>query len=72
MGWTNWFAFTLLLVSRAQELGEASEYAGTEHEVMRAMAYADPLTGLPNRRSLTDAMTLALAGPRHNTCWRFT
>ena len=61
------FAFTLVLVSRARELREASEYARTEHEVMRAMAYADPLTGLPNRRSLTDAMTLALAGatPQH-------
>ena len=60
-------AFTLVLVSRARELREASEYARTEHEVMRSMAYTDPLTGLPNRRSLTDALTLALAGatPEH-------
>ncbi len=60
-------AFTLVLVSRAREMRLASEYARTEHDVMRSMAYADHLTGLPNRRSLTDTMTLALAGatPQH-------
>ena len=60
-------AFTLVLVSRARELRRASEYARTEHDVMRLMAYADHLTGLPNRRSLTDTMTLALVGatPQH-------
>ncbi len=60
-------AFTLVLISRARELRLSSEYARTEHEVMRSMAYADPLTSLPNRRSLTDAMTLALMGatPQH-------
>ncbi len=55
-------AFTLVLVSRARELRLAGEYARTEHDVMRSMAYADHLTGLPNRRSLTDTMTLALGG----------
>jgi diguanylate cyclase len=55
-------AFTLVLVSRARELREASEYARTEHEVMRSMAYSDPLTGLPNRRSLSDSLTVALVG----------
>ncbi len=60
-------AFTLVLVWRARELRLAGEYARTQHDVMRSMAYADPLTGLPNRRSLTDTMTLALAGatPQH-------
>ena len=55
-------AFTLVLIVRATELRKASEQARTEHEVMRSLAYADALTGLPNRRSLTDAMTLALTG----------
>lgn len=60
-------AFTLVLIWRARELRLASEYARTEHEVMRSMAYTDPLTELPNRRSLTDALTLALVGasPHH-------
>ncbi|MDD2178912.1 sensor domain-containing diguanylate cyclase [Acidovorax sp. D2M1] len=60
-------AFTLVLIVRATELRKASENARTEHEVMRSMAYADALTGLPNRRSLTDAMSLALvsASPHH-------
>jgi diguanylate cyclase len=55
-------AFTLALLARARELRQAGEYARTEHEVMRSMAYTDPLTDLPNRRSLTDALTLALVG----------
>ena len=54
-------AFTLVLIVRATELRKASEKARTEHEVIRSMAYADALTGLPNRRSLTDAMSLAMA-----------
>lgn len=60
-------AFTLVLISRARELRQASEYARMEHEVMRSMAYTDPLTGLPNRRSLSDALTPALIGasPQH-------
>jgi diguanylate cyclase len=60
-------AFTLVLIWRARELRQASEYARTEHEVMRSMAYTDPLTELPNRRRLTDALTLALVGasPQH-------
>ena len=29
---------------------------------MRSMAYTDPLTGLPNRRSMSDVLTLALVG----------
>jgi len=60
-------AFTLVLISRARELRQASEYARMEHEVMRSMAYTDPLTGLPNRRSLSDALTPALVGasPQH-------
>ena len=55
-------AFTLVLIWRARELRQASEYARTEHEVMRSMAYTDPLTELPNRRGLTDALTIALVG----------
>ena len=55
-------AFTLVLISRARELRQASESARMEHEVMRSMAYTDPLTGLPNRRSMSDALTLALVG----------
>lgn len=60
-------AFTLVLVWRARELRLAGEYARAQHDVMHSMAYADPLTGLPNRRSLTDTMTLALVGatPQH-------
>ncbi len=56
------FAFTLVLISRARELRLAGESARTEHEVMRSMAYTDPLTGLPNRRSMSDALALALIG----------
>ena len=61
------FAFTLVLLSRARELRQASEYARNEHEIMRSMAYTDPLTGLPNRRSLSDALTAAVVGasPQH-------
>lgn len=55
-------AFTVVLVVRATELRKASERARSEHEMMRSMAYADALTELPNRRSLTDAMGLALVG----------
>ena len=29
---------------------------------MRSMAYTDPLTGLPNRRSMSEVLTLALVG----------
>jgi diguanylate cyclase (GGDEF)-like protein len=60
-------AFTLVLIVRATELRKAGEKARTEHEVIRSMAYADALTGLPNRRSLTDAMSLAMVStsPHH-------
>lgn len=56
------FAFTLVLISRARELRRTAESARTDHEVMRSMAYTDPLTGLPDRRSMSDVLTLALAG----------
>ena len=55
-------AFTLVLISRARELRQASESARMEHEVMRSMAYTDPLTGLPNRRSMINVLALALIG----------
>jgi diguanylate cyclase len=53
-------AFTLVLISRASALRQASEAARTESEVIRSMACTDPLSGLPNRRSLSESLTLAL------------
>lgn len=53
--------FTLILIQRAAELRRSSEYARAEHNLLRAMAYTDPLTGLANRRSLMDAMSGSVA-----------
>lgn len=49
-----------LLSLRSREMRRAAEQASEERDVMRSLAHADPLTGLPNRRGLNTALTAAL------------
>jgi diguanylate cyclase (GGDEF)-like protein len=50
-----------LLSLRTQAAQHAAHHAAQERDAMRSLAHTDPLTGLPNRRGLYDALTAALA-----------
>ena len=54
-------AFMYVLTLRTKAIRQAAVHASMERDIMRALAHTDPLTGLPNRRSLSDALTQALA-----------
>lgn len=54
-------AFMYVLTLRTKAIRRAAAHASMERDIMRALAHTDPLTGLPNRRSLSDAMTQSLA-----------
>ena len=53
------FLYVLTLRTKAVRL--AAQHASMERDIMRALAHTDPLTGLSNRRSLSDALTRSLA-----------
>jgi len=55
-------AFMYVLTLRTKAIRQAAVHASMERDIMRALAHTDPLTGLPNRRSLSDALTQSLAG----------
>ena len=54
-------AFMYVLTLRTKAIRQAAAHASMERDIMRALAHTDPLTGLPNRRSLSDALTQAIA-----------
>jgi len=54
-------AFMYVLTLRTKAIRQAAVHASMERDIMRALAHTDPLTGLPNRRSLSDALTQSLA-----------
>ena len=54
-------AFMYVLTLRTKAIRQAAVHASMERDIMRALAHTDPLTGLPNRRSLGDALTQSLA-----------
>jgi diguanylate cyclase len=53
-------AWMYVLALRSKASRKAIEHASLERDVMRALAHTDPLTGLANRRSLNDALAIAL------------
>ena len=55
-------AFMYVLTLRTKAIRVAAAHASMERDIMRALAHTDPLTGLPNRRSLSDALTQAVLG----------
>ena len=66
--WVPWLVFgivallaVVLCALFAGFLGERSRLANLSSEVL-VLASTDPLTGLPNRRQLSDSLTRALAG----------
>jgi diguanylate cyclase len=50
-----------VLTLRTKAIRIAARHASVERDVMRALAHTDPLTGLANRRSLSDALSASLA-----------
>jgi diguanylate cyclase len=54
-------AFLYVLTLRTKSIRLAAQHASMERDIMRALAHTDPLTGLANRRSLSDALTAAIA-----------
>ena len=59
-------AFMYVLTLRTKAIRAAVQHASVERDIMRALAHSDPLTGLANRRSLSEALTTAIArcGPK--------
>lgn len=55
----------MVLGVRGDELRRQAEHARTEQERLRRLAVSDPLTGLPNRRGLRDALTRTLPAAAH-------
>jgi diguanylate cyclase len=53
-------AWMYVLSLRTKATRKAVEHASLERDIMRALAHTDPLTGLANRRSLNDALSMAL------------
>ncbi len=53
-------AFLYVLTLRTKSVRIAAQHASRERDIMRALAHTDPLTGLANRRSLSDALSTAL------------
>ncbi len=54
-------AFLYVLTLRTKSIRIAAMHASRERDIMRALAHTDPLTGLANRRSLSDALSAALS-----------
>ncbi|MGL4230057.1 MAG: diguanylate cyclase domain-containing protein, partial [Casimicrobium sp.] len=54
-------AFMYVLTLRTKAIRMAVLHASHERDIMRALAHSDPLTGLANRRSLSDALASAIA-----------
>jgi diguanylate cyclase len=54
-------AFLYVLTLRTKAIRLAAMHASRERDVMRALAHTDPLTGLANRRSLSDALSASIA-----------
>jgi diguanylate cyclase len=54
-------AFLYVLTLRTKAIRLAALHASRERDIMRALAHTDPLTGLANRRSLSDGLSAALA-----------
>jgi diguanylate cyclase len=54
-------AFLYVLTLRTKAIRLAAQHASRERDIMRALAHTDPLTGLANRRSLSDALSAALS-----------
>ncbi len=54
-------AFLYVLTLRTKAIRLAALHASRERDIMRALAHTDPLTGLANRRSLSDGLSVALA-----------
>ncbi len=54
-------AFMYVLTLRNKAIRLAVLHASREADIMRALAHSDPLTGLANRRSLSDALKSAIA-----------
>jgi diguanylate cyclase len=53
-------AWMYVLSLRTRATRQAVQHASLERDVMRTLAHTDPLTGLANRRSLNDALSVAL------------
>jgi diguanylate cyclase len=53
-------AFLYVLTLRTKAIRVASLHASRERDIMRALAHTDPLTGLANRRSLSDALSVSV------------
>jgi diguanylate cyclase len=54
-------AFLYVLTLRTKSIRVAAQHASMERDIMRALAHTDPLTGLANRRSLSDALSASIA-----------
>ena len=53
--------FMRVLGLHSKSLRTAAENARTERDAMHSLAHTDPLTGLPNRRGMSQALTAALS-----------
>jgi diguanylate cyclase len=53
-------AFLYVLTLRTKAIRIAAMHASRERDIMRALAHTDPLTGLANRRSLSDGLAATL------------
>ena len=56
--------FMYVLGQRTRSIRQAAQRASYEKEILLSMAYTDALTGLVNRRGLTDALSAAMKGAR--------
>lgn len=54
-------AFMYVLSLRTRAVRQAASRASQERDIMRSLAHTDPLTGLANRRSLSEALEASLA-----------
>jgi diguanylate cyclase len=59
-------AFMYVLALRSKAVRLAIQHASMERDIMRTLAHSDPLTGLANRRSLSEALTKALSHSNAN------
>ncbi len=56
--------FMYVLGQRTRSIRQAAQRTAYEKEILLSMAYTDALTGLANRRGLTDALSAAMKGAR--------